>query len=111
MKKLVDKILKRYGTPLSLQTADGLEKVYGFVHHTASSARKHLLPEYTPLGELPRGHYLILIPTNCAKIGQLLMHDGRWHIVRRMERIYIGNEAVYDWCLCERRGEADTWGE
>ena len=111
MVKLVGKIFRRYGIPLLKQTTEGTETVYGFVHHTASSARKHLLPEYTPLGELPRGHYLILVPTNCAKIGQLLMHDGRWHIVRRMERIYIGNEAVYDWCLCERRGEADTWGE
>ena len=85
--------------------------MYGFVHHTASSARKHLLPEYTPLGELPQGHYLVLLPAHCVKVGQLLMHDGRWHIVRRIERIYMGSKATYDWCLCEKRGVADTWGE
>lgn len=111
MKKLVDKIFRRYGTPLQLQTAEGAETVYGFVHHTASSARKHLLPEYTPLGEIPQGHYLMLLPVDRATIGQLVMHDGRWHIVRRIERIYVGSKALYDWCLCEKRGEADTWGE
>lgn len=111
MNKLVDKIFRRYGTPLDLQTAEGTERVYGFVHHTASSARKHLIPEYTPLGELPQGHYLILMPLYRAKIGQMVMHDGRWHIVRRIERIYVGSKALYDWCLCEKRGEADTWGK
>ena len=111
MKKLVDKIFRRYGVPILLQTTEGTETLYGFVQHTATSARKHLLPEYTPLGELPQGHYLILLPLYSAKVGQLLMHDGRWHIVRRIERIYVGSKAIYDWCLCEKRGEADTWGK
>ena len=111
MKKLVDKIFRRYGVPILLQTTEGTETLYGFVQHTATSARKYLLPEYTPLGELPQGHYLILLPLYSAKVGQLLMHDGRWHIVRRIERIYVGSRAIYDWCLCEKRGEADTWGK
>ena len=111
MKKLVDKIFRRYGVPILLQTTEGTETLYGFVQHTATSARKYLLPEYTPLGELPQGHYLILLPLYSAKVGQLLMHDGRWYIVRRIERIYVGSKAIYDWCLCEKRGEADTWGK
>ena len=111
MKKLVDKIFRRYGVPILLQTTEGTETLYGFVQHTATSTRKYLLPEYTPLGELPQGHYLILLPLYSAKVGQLLMHDGRWHIVRRIERIYVGSRAIYDWCLCEKRGEADTWGK
>ena len=111
MKKLVEKIFRRYGTPLSLQIAGGTETVYGFVQHTATSARKHLLPVYTPLGELPHGHYLMLLPVSRASVGQLLMYNGKWHIVRRIEQVYVGSKAIYDWCLCEKRGEADTWGE
>lgn len=111
MKKLVDKIFRRYGVPITVQGTSGVSTVRGFVQHTATSARKHLLPEYTPLGELPQGHYLMLLPLYSAKVGQLLMYNGRWYIVRRVERVWLGNIAVYDWCLCEERGEADAWGK
>lgn len=111
MKKLVDKIFRRYGVPILLQGTGGTETLYGFVQHTATSARRHLLPEYTPLGELPQGHYLMLLPLYSSRVGQLLMYDGKWHIVRRVERVWLGRTAIYDWCLCEERGEADTWGK
>lgn len=111
MKKLVDKIFRRYGTELQVQAASGTYTLYGFVQHAATSARKYVLPEYTPLGELPQGHYLILLPAYEARLGQLIMYNGRWQIVRRVERVWFGKTAIYDWCLCEERGEADAWGK
>lgn len=111
MKKLVDKIFRRYGVPVTVQETSGVSTVRGFVRHTATSARKHLLPEYTPLGELPQGHYLMLLPLYAVSVGKLVMYNGRWYIVRRVERVWLGRKAIYDWCLCEERGEADTWGK
>lgn len=110
MRKLVEKVFRRYGVPITVEGSSGYHSVYGFVRHTATSANKHLLPEYTPLGELPQGHYLIMLPRNVASVGNLLMYNDVWHIVRRVERVWLGKSAIYDWCLCEERGEADTWG-
>lgn len=111
MRKLVDKIFQRYGVPLTVLETSGVSTVRGFVQHTATSARKHLLPEYTPLGELPQGHYLMLLPLNAVRVGKQVMYNGRWHIVRRVEQVWLGSTALYDWCLCEERGVTDTWGQ
>ena len=111
MEKLVNKIFQRYGVPMTIQESSGASYTRGFIQHTATSARRHLLPEYTPLGELPQGHYLMLLPLNRVNVGNMVMHNGIWYIVRRVERVWLGKTAVYDWCLCEERGEADSWGQ
>ena len=110
MVRLVNKIFRRYGVPIKVEAASGSYTVHGFVQHTATSARKHLLPEYTPLGEVPQGHYLMLLPLGEVQVGRQLMYNGKWYIVRRIERVWLGNAAIYDWCLCEERGEWDQWG-
>ena len=111
MKKLVDKIFRRYGVAMQIQSQSGVYTVYGFVQHTATSARKHLLPEYTSLGRIPQGHYLMLLPLYQAQEGQMLQYNNKWYVVRRIERVWLGNTAVYDWCLCEERGAWDQWGK
>jgi hypothetical protein len=111
MKKLVDKIFRRYGVPITIQSGTSTYTVRGFVQHTATSARRHLLPEYTPLGQMPQGHYLMLLPLYQVNENGMLMYNGKWFIVRRMERVWLGSIAIYDWCLCEERGERDLWGK
>ena len=111
MQKLVNKIFRRYGVPITVETSVGTSIIRGFVQHTATSARRHLLPEYTPLGEIPQGHYLMLLPLYGVQVGQMLMYNGKWYIVRRVERVWLGNTAIYDWCLSEERGEKDQWGD
>lgn len=111
MEKLVGKVFRRYGVPITVQGSTESYTVYGFVQHTATSARRHLLPEYTPLGQVPQGHYLMLLPLYQANVGQMLMFNGKWYITRRVERVWLGKKPVYDWCLCEERGEADQWGK
>ena len=110
MQKLVNRIFRRYGIALQIQGTSGLVTLYGFVQHTATSARKHLLPEYSPLGQIPQGHYLMLLPANEARLDQLILYNGKWHIVRRVERVWLGSAVIYDWVLCEEQGGADTWG-
>ena len=95
---------------MTVQESSGVSQTWGFIQHTATSARRHLLPEYTPLGELPQGHYLMLLPLDAVRVGKMVMYNGNWYIVRRMERVWLGNEAIYDRCLCEERGAIDQWG-
>lgn len=110
MRKLVNKIFRKYGVTVQLQGSSGVSILHGFVQHTATSARRNLLPEHISLGAIPQGHYLMLLPVTSVRVDDLLMYNGKWYIVRRVERVWMGDEAIYDWCLCEERGEDDQWG-
>ena len=63
------------------------------------------------MGEIPQGHYLMLLPLHEVQVGQMMMYNSKWYIVRRVERVWLGKTAIYDWCLCEERGLADQWGD
>ena len=108
---LVDRIFRRYGTPMTLERSGGNVTVRGFVEHTATSARKYFLTHYTSLGENPQGYCLILLPqTYTPKVGDMLMYSGKWYILRKVEWIWFRDKTIYYRCLCEERGEDDRWG-
>ena len=110
VQKLVNRIFQRYGVSVEVHHNDATSTVRGFVHYTATSARKHLLPAQTPLGKIPQGHCRLLLPRYTAAEGDLVGYDNRWYIVRMVERVWLGDEAIYDRCLCEERGRYDNWG-
>ena len=105
------RIFRRYGVPIEAQSGGVLLRTWGFVHYTATSARKHLLPNYAPLGQIPPGHCRILLPRYSVAEGDLVMYDNCYYIVRLVERVWLGKEAIYDRCLCEERGAYDQWGK
>ena len=110
MQKLVDKIFRKYGVPITVQTDNETYLVNGFVENAATSARKYLLSEYAPLGEIPQGYYVLLLPRYEARVGRQVMYGAKWCIIRRIEQIWFQDKVLYDWCLCEERGKPDTWG-
>lgn len=106
----MDKIFRKYGVPITVQTDNETYLVNGFVENAATSARKYLLSEYAPLGEIPQGYYVILLPRYEARLGREVMYGAKWCIIRRIEQIWFQDKVLYDWCLCEERGKPDTWG-
>ena len=111
MRKLVDKLLRKYGTAMVLEQASGDTTVYGFPQNTATAARKYVIPEYTPLGEVPQGQYLMLLPLEPMPAkGEVLAQGDKRYEVRRVERVWYRDEAIYCWCLCQEEGGADQWG-
>ena len=106
----MDKIFRKYGVPITVQTDNETYLVNGFVENAATSARKYLLSEYASLGEIPQGYYVILLPRYEARLGREVMYGAKWCIIRRIEQIWFQDKVLYDWCLCEERGKPDTWG-
>lgn len=104
------RLFRQYGIPVQIQREDVLGTVSGFVHYSATTARKYALPGQSPLGKVPQGHCRLLLPAYSVKEGDLVACDDRWHIVRLVERVWLGNKALYDRCLCEERGGNDRWG-
>ena len=93
-----------------LRNLDGDTTIYGFMQHTASLGWQNMQPVYSPLGEIPRGQYLLLVPLEPELTkGDIFQKDGTWYVIRRVEKMWHGDEAIYCWCLCEEGGREGTW--
>lgn len=111
MRQMIERILRKYGTPLLLRRIDGDTTIYGLMQHTASLGWKNMQPVYSPLGEVPRGQYLLMLPVEpTLEKGDVFKKDDRWFIVRRVEKMWHGDEAIYCWCLSEEGGNTGIWG-
>lgn len=111
MDKLVNRIFRRYGTQVLVQGSVGTYLAYAFAQPRETAAGKWMLPGYTPLGRLPQRHYVICFPPRTMKEGNTLYYDEKWYIVRRLDHIPLRGKELYDRCLCEERGEGDSWGK
>lgn len=107
---MIDRIFRKYGARIHIHTGQSMAQTWGFVHYSATSARKHLLPNYAPLGQIPPGHCRLLLPAYSVAEGYEVSYGNHWYIVRTVERVWLGTQAVYDRCLCEERGGDDQWG-
>ena len=110
MRRRIEKLLRRYGTPILLRKFDGDMLLYGFWQHTGSLGWKNMQPVYSPLGEVPRGQYLLMLPVEpLLQKGDTFCKDSIWYVVRRVEKMWYGDEAIYCWCLCEEGGKTGPW--
>lgn len=111
MRKTVEKILQRYGCEVTFRRITGDKKVYGFMQHTGSLSWQNMRVAMSPLGQIPRGQYLLLIPVDPElRKGDYFCKDAIWYVVRRVEKVMYQDETIYCWCLCEEGGDLDFWG-
>ncbi len=111
MKSMVSKIIRQYGTDLTLTSAGETKTVRGFFRAVNSKSWQSMESEATLLGEITRGQYAYIGPVDVA------VHEGdtvelgeKTYLFRRVEPYYYGNEAIYNWGLCVEKGVNDTWG-
>ena len=112
MHKTLERILKKFGTPV-VHKRDGVSTtVYGFIQTTTTSAKKYFLPDYSPLGELPKGYCVMMLPLEPEMMPEdILVQGNRRYIVRRVEQVWLMQKAIYCRCLCEEEGRGDGWGD
>ena len=111
MRQMVEKVLRQYGTDMTLISAGQRKTVRGFFRAVNSRSWQSMENEATPLGEISRGQYAYVGPVNVkVKEGDTLMLGEKTYLFRRVESYYYGNTAVYQWGLCVEKGVNDTWG-
>ena len=111
MRKTVEKILNRYGSPITLHRFEGDFELRGFMQHTASLGWQNMQKVYSPIGEIPRGQYLLLLPPEPLLVkGDYLFREEIWYRVCRVEKVFYREEVIYCWCLCEEGGKLGSWG-
>ena len=111
MKKLMDGILRRYGTTAKLSDPWGSQQVKVFFYSVNSTGWQNIQRVFSPLGEVPRGQYICVLSSDArAAAEDTLEIGGRAFLLRRVEPMGIMGETLYDWCVCVEKGGADIWG-
>lgn len=111
MRKMVDAILRQYGTEVTIRREDADQTVRCFFQPVNSTSWQSIESTATLLGEITRGQYTYVGPVDVAVAeGDSLILGQRHYLIRRVEPYYYGGEAVYIWGLCVEKGVNDIWG-
>ena len=108
---MVGKILKKYGTAMTLCRGEESWAVRGFFQPVRSKSWETSDSDYSPLGEIPRGRYVYIGPLEPeAAAGDTVRVGEKAYLMRRSEIIRDGSGPVYCWGLCLEKGGEDNWG-
>lgn len=111
MRKTVERLLKKYGTDLTIKHEEQQSTLRAFFRAVNTHSWQSLESEASLLGEVTRGQYVYLGPVDGgAQEGDTLILGGKNYLLRRAEVYYFENEPVYQWGLCVEKGVNDTWG-
>ena len=111
MRRTVEKMMRRYGSNMTVCSAGESKPVRAFFRAVNSRSWQSMESEATLLGEITRGQYAYIGPIETeVKEGDTLFLGQKQYLFRRVEPYYYGNEAIYQWGLCVEKGVNDTWG-
>ena len=109
MQRMVSRILKQYGSAVTLQKSDGSYEVRAFFQPVTSRSWQKLKREVFPLGQIPTGMYVYIGPEGYEiQEGDFLTVGDREYVLRRAETICDQDGPVYRWGLCARKGRDEA---
>ena len=111
MRQMVSKILRSYGSAVTLRKGGTAHEIRAFFQPVRSKSWQYLEGDYSPLGEIPRGQYVYIGPVEpAAEAGDSLTVAGKEYWIRRAEQILDSRGPVYCWGMCVEKGGEDDWG-
>ena len=110
MRGLIEGIIEGYGSTVTAVYGEGPVSYRAFLQPVTSKSWQNMEKVFGPLGEIPRGQYLYLGPSEQDVLdAEFLRCGGTDYLVRRAEPIAVGDEILYVWGLCVRKGADDPW--
>lgn len=111
MKVTMETLFTRWGTDMTIVSAEEHKTVRGFFRAVNSKSWQNMESVVSLLGEISRGQYVYIGPADAAvKEGDTLLLGEKSYLFRRVEPYYFGNQPIYQWGLCVEKGVNDTWG-
>jgi hypothetical protein len=108
----VKKMLEQFGSRIRRSRQGENVYIRGFLQHSASVSQQNLKQEYSPLGRVPGGRYVLIVPADADLARGDMLEDGRLRVkLCRLETVYFQDKPLYQWGLCEGAGGADVWAE
>ena len=112
MQGAIRKLLRRYGSVITLERQGKRQEFYGLLRHTAGYSWDSLDKAATPLGQTFGAKYTLVAPAQPPlQEGDVLILEDRSYYLRRLETEKYGNEVVCQWGMCVRKGGEDTWAK
>ena len=106
----MDKVFARYGVSAQIRSDRGSRSVKVFFHNVRSTAWENLERMFSPLGEVPRGKYVCLLPASAeVAVADTLVIGRTSYQVQRLETVTVAGKQVYLWSLCVEKGSEDGW--
>ena len=110
MREIIEAIIRSYGSSVTAVNGGASVTFRAFLQLVTSKSWQNMERVFGPLGEIPRGQYLYLGPADQEiSTAEYLRCGGVDYIVRRAEPICVGDEVLYVWGLCVRKGAEDPW--
>ena len=108
MKKLVSRLIDRYGSDMTITTGGRKVPTRAFLQLVTSKSWQNMERMVSTGGEIPRGQFLYVGPADLPLRGRdILLTGGRTFIVRRADPIVYKNQPLFIWGLCVEGG--DEW--
>lgn len=106
----VEKLIKRFGSPMTLLRSDGQTPIRAFFHETYSKSQMNALREFSYLGEIPKGSFTYIGPADApVSNGDGVFWYGRTFEFRRAEPVMLGDTVMYYWGVCLEIGKGLLW--
>lgn len=101
----MDRLFQKFGQQAILYTKSGyfyIQVIYQSVNSRFWQNMEHV---YSPLGRIPRGQYLFMLPVGVkAQEGDFMSLQGKEYDIRKLETMYLGSKPIYLWSLCVEKG-------
>jgi len=111
MRKILETVMMRHGTQLTIIGAEEEKQVWGFFWAVNSKSWQNMESEATLLGEISRGQYVYIGPVSAGvQEGDTLRLGDKEYLFRRVEFYWYRNQELYQWGMCVEKGVNDTWG-
>lgn len=105
MERMIERILLRWGTELTLLRSAGAVQLRGLLQHSRSKSLQNLRNAYSPLGQITGGLYVYIGPARPeAAAGDTLICGDKAYLLRRVEPVRFRSRVVYCWGLCVEKG-------
>lgn len=105
----IQKVLEKYGNRIILRKNGEVTAFRGFLQHSASKSQQNMKREFSLLGEIPGGQYILLAPMEPSlAVGDVLEQGSLQVEIRKVETVMAMDRPLYQWGLCEKRGVEDA---
>lgn len=106
----MQRLFSLFATDATMQNEKGKQTVRVFFQSVNSRSWQNMERIFGPMGEIPRGQYVCILPAGTAVAGDVLTMGQRSYRICRVEDMTVAGKVLYQWSLCKEKGEADTWG-
>jgi hypothetical protein len=106
--RIVHRLLKKYGSPITLVQGQSRRQLRAVLQSTSSVSQYAMRRAVGDIGDLPHGQY-VYIGTEKVSREDCLLRDGQVFWPKTCEPFFLGGELLCYWGLAACAGKEEQW--